>query len=67
MVGILLANVFDPKVIDDEGEIDGLGGVPQEHRGSGNRGEEKVGEVSFEPVVGDAARLFEAGHAFLDV
>ena len=67
VVGVFLADVFDPKAIDDEGENDGLGGVPQEHRGSGNRGEDKVGEVSFEPVVGDAAGLFEAGHAFSDV
>ena len=37
-----------------------------ERRSSGNRGKYKVGKVRFEPVVGDAAGLFEAGHAFLD-
>ena len=35
-----------------------------ERRGYGNRGEAKMGKVSFEPVVGDASGLFEAGHAF---
>ena len=33
MVGIFLANVLDPKVINDEGENDGLGGVLSERRG----------------------------------
>ena len=26
-----------------------------------------MGKVSFEPVIGDSAGLFEAGHAFLDL
>ena len=64
MVGVLFADVLDPKVINDEGENDGLGGVLPERRGSGNRGEGKMGEVSFESVFGNAAGLFEAGHAF---
>ena len=67
MVGVFLANVLDPKVINDEGENYGLDGVLPERRGSGNRGEYKVGKVSFEPVVGNAAGLFEAGHAFSDI
>ena len=41
LVGIFLANVLDPKVINDEGENDGIGGVLPEHRGSGNRGKAK--------------------------
>ena len=67
VVGVLLDNVLDPKVINDEGENDGLRGVLPERRGSGNTGEVKVGEVSFEPVVDNAAGLFEAGHAFSDL
>ena len=35
-----------------------------ERRSSGNRGESRMGEVRFEPVVDNAAGLFEAGHAF---
>ena len=38
-----------------------------ERRSSGNRGKSKMGKVSFEPVVGDAAGLFEAGNSFLDI
>ena len=66
VVGVFLADVLDPKVVDDEGENYGLGGVLPERRSSGNRGEPKTGKVSFEAVVGDAAGLFEAGHAFSD-
>ena len=64
MVGVLFADVLDPKVINEEVENDGFGGVLPERRGSRNRGEAKMGEVSFELVVGDAAGLFEDGHAF---
>ena len=67
VVGFLFANVLDPKVINDEGENDGLGVVLPERGGSGNRGKAKMGEVSFESVVCDADDLFEAGHAFLDL
>ena len=67
VVGVLFAYVLDPKVSNDEGENDWLGGVLPERRGSGNRGEAKMGEVSFESFVGNAAGLFEAGHAFLDL
>ena len=67
MVGVFLADVLEPKVVDDEGENDGLGGVLPEHRNSGNRGKAKMGKVIFEPVVGNVAGLFEAGHAFSDL
>ena len=67
MVGVFLANILDPKVINDEGENDGLGGVLPECRGSGNRGEPKVGKLSFDPVVGDVASFFEAGHVLSDI
>ena len=67
VVGVLLAAIIEPKVVDDEGESDGLGGVLPERRSSGNRGESKMGKLRFEPVVGDAAGLFEAGHAFADL
>ena len=67
MVGVLFANVLDSKVINDERENDGLGGVLPERRGSGHRGKTKMGEVRFESVVGNAAGVFEAGHAFSDL
>ena len=43
VVGVFFADVLDPKVINNEGENDGLGGVLPERRGSGNRGASKVG------------------------
>ena len=67
MVIVLLANILDPKVVNNEGESDGLGSVLPERRSSGNRGESKMGNMSFEPVVGNAAGLIEAGHAFSDI
>ena len=44
-----------------------FGGVLPECRGSGHRGEAKMGEVSFESVVGNAAGLLEAGNTFSDL
>ena len=38
VVGVLLANILDPKVVDNKGESDGLGGVLPERMSSGNRG-----------------------------
>ena len=67
MFSVFFSNVLDPKVVDDEGKHDWLGGVLLERRSSGNRGKSKVGKVSSDPVVVDAAGLFEAGHAFLDL
>ena len=67
VVGVLLADLLDPKVFDTKREIDGLVGVLPERRSSGNMGESKMGKVIFEPVVGNAASLFEAGHAFSDL
>ena len=64
MVGVFLDDLLEPKVVNDEGENNGIGGVLPERRGSRNRGEAKMGEVSFEPVVGNVDGLFEAGHAF---
>ena len=67
MVGVFLSDVLDPKVVNDKEENNGLGGVLPERRSSGNRRESKVGKVIFEPVIGDAASLFEAKHAFSDI
>ena len=67
VVGVLLAGVLDSKFINDEGENDGLGGLLPERSCSENRGETKMGEVSFQLVVGDVAGFFEAGRAFSDL
>ena len=67
VVGVLFSGVIDAKVVNDEGEKYGLGGVLPQPWGSGYRGETELGEVSFESVVGDAAGFLEAGHAFSDI
>ena len=67
MVGVLFSDVLDAKVVNNEGEKVGLGVVLPQRRGSGYRDETKLGEVSVESVVGNAASLIEAGHAFLDL
>ena len=67
VVGVLLAYVLEPKLINDEGENDGLVGVLPERRDSEHRGEAEMGEVRFELVVGNAAGLLETRHAFLDI
>ena len=67
VVGVLFSDVLDAKVVNDEGEKDGLGFVLPQRRGSGYRDETKLGEVSVESVVGNAASLIEAGHAFSDL
>ena len=38
-----------------------------ERSSSRSRGESKIGKMKFEPVVGDAAGLFEARHVFSDL
>ena len=67
MISIFFSDVFDAKVVNDKGEKDGLGVVLLHRWVSWHRGEAELGEVSFESVVGDAAGLLEAGHAFLDL
>ena len=64
VAGVFLADVLDPKVVNDAGENDGIGGVLPERRSSGNRSKYKVCKVRFERVIGNAAGLFEAGHDF---
>ena len=67
VVGVLFSDVLDAKVVYDEGEKYGFGVVFPQRRGSGYRGKTKLSEVSFESVVGNAAGLLEAGHAFSDL
>ena len=42
VVGVLLADILDPKVVNDKGENDELVAVLPERRSSGNRGESKM-------------------------
>ena len=56
-------HVLDAKVVNDAREKYEFGVVLTQFRGSGYRGENELGEVSFESIIGDAAGLLEAGHA----
>ena len=67
MVGVLFSDVLDAKVANDEGEKVRLGVVLPHRWSYGHRGKTELGEVIFESVVGDAADLLEAGHAFSDL
>ena len=67
VVGVLFDVILDTKVVGNEVESDGLGGVLPERRSSRNRGEYKKGKMRFEPVVGNVAVFFEAGNAFADL
>ena len=51
VVSVLFADVLDAKVVNNEGENDGLDGVLPERKGSGHRGKAEMGEVIFELVV----------------
>ena len=64
VVGVLLADILDSKVVNNEGESDGIGGLLPERSSSGNRGESKMGKMSFEPVVGNVAGFLRPGMPF---
>ena len=54
-----------PKIVNNEGECDGVGGVIQEGRGVFGRGIAKRGKVGNEVILSNVAKLFEAGRPFL--
>ena len=67
VVSILFPDVLYAKVVYGEGEEYGFGVLIPQSWGSGYRGKPKLGEVSFDSVVGDAAGLLEAGRSFSDL
>ena len=66
MVGVLNANVLDPKVVDDKGESDGTCGMSPEGWGALGGSVAVCGKVFLEALVRNLAGLFEAGHSFAD-
>ena len=64
MIGVLFADIFYSKVIDDQ-QGKQIGGVLPKQGGMSNRGVPKFREVHPEVVVGDAASLLQPRHAFL--
>ena len=67
MVRRVLADVLDTEIVNHKGEEDVFGGMLPKGRGLSNRGVAKLGKVDLEPIVCDAAGLFQAWHAFADL
>ena len=67
MVRRVLADVLDTKIIDHKGEADVFGGMLPKGRGSSGGGVAKLGKVDLEPIVCNAAGLFQACYAFEDL
>ena len=67
MVRRVLADVLDTKIVDHKGEADVFGGMLTKERGSSDGGVAKLCKVYLEPIVRDAAGLFQAWHAFADL
>ena len=67
MVRRVLANVLDTEIVDYKGESDVFSGMFPKERGPSDRGVAKLCKVYLEPIVRDAAGLFQAWHAFADI
>ena len=63
VVGILFANILDPKVIDYEGKHDGPGGVSEEARGVAGFDKTSRKELADELFVGKVGGLGKAVHS----
>ena len=61
------ADIFDTEVVDHEGEKNIFGGMLPKGRGWRNGGVAKLGKVDLEPIVCNAAGLFQDWHAFADI
>ena len=67
MVRRLLTDVPDTKIFNHKGEADVFSGMFPKGRGLSNRRVAKLCKVYLEPIVRDAAGLFQAWHAFEDL
>ena len=62
MVRRVLADVLDTKIVDHKGESDVFGGMLPKGRSSSDGGLAKIGKVYLEPIICNAAGLFQAWH-----
>ena len=62
-----LADVIDTEIVNHKGEADVFGGMFPKGRGLRDGGVAKLGNVYLEPIVRNAAGLFQACHAFADL
>ena len=67
MVSSFFADLFDTEVINHKGETYFFCGMLPKGRGSRDGGLEKLGKVDLEPIVCNAAGLFQDWHAFADI
>ena len=67
MVHRVLTDVLDTEIVNHKGEADVFGGMIPKGRGSIDGGVAKLGKVYLEPIVRDAAGLFQAWHVFADL
>ena len=67
MVRRVLSDVLDTEIVDHKGEADVLSGMFPKGRGPSDRGVAKLCKVYLEPIVRDAAGLFQAWHVFVDL
>ena len=67
MVRRVLADVLDTEIFDHKREADVFSGMFPKGRGPSDRGVAKLCQVYLEPIVRDAAGLFQAWHAFADL
>ena len=67
MVRRVLADVLDTEIVNHKGEADVFGGMLPMGRGPSDGEVAKLCKVYIEPIVRDAAGLFQAWHAFVDL
>ena len=67
MVRRVFADVLDTKIVNHKGEADVFGGMLPNGRGPSDGGVAKLCKVYLEPIICDAAGMFQAWHAFADL
>ena len=67
MVRRFFDDLLDTKIVDYKGEADVFGGIFTKGRGSSDGGVAKLGKVDLDPIVSNAAGLFQAWHASVDL
>ena len=67
IINIFFSDIFDAEVVDDKEKSDVTRHMLPEGGGAGDRRTSKLGEIDFEPFIGNAAGLFETWNAFADM
>ena len=67
MFGVLFANIFDAKIVDDQQESDVFGKFFPKRGRTSDRGVAKLRKVELETVVSYASVLLQTGHALVDL